>query len=62
MTVTIKMYVNTGFAGVKHEDSFEVDREDWESMSDQEKEKFLDERAVDYLHNSCECGAYVEEV
>lgn len=32
--IKIKMYVDTGFAGCKHEDSIEIDKGYWDSLSE----------------------------
>lgn len=59
--IRIKLYVGTGFAGVSHQDVYEHPREDWEEMTEKEREDFLDELAVDYRNERCECSAYVIE-
>ena len=60
-TVKIKMHVGTGFAGADHEDEHEVEREWWESLSEKQRDKFLDEIALDFLYNHVECSAWVVE-
>jgi hypothetical protein len=60
-TVKIKMHVGTGFAGASHKDEHEVEREWWESLSEKDQDKFLDEIASDFLHNCVECSAWVVE-
>lgn len=57
----IKMYVNTGFASCGHHDEFDIDQEEWDSMSEREKEDLLDELAVDLMQNTITYGAYVVE-
>lgn len=59
--ITIKMYVNTGFANATHEDSFQMEHSEWDAMSESEQGAFLDQAAQDYMSNYIECGAYVEE-
>lgn len=59
--VKVKVFVHTGFSNAKHEDSWEVDRADWESLTEKEKEDLLDTYANDYMSNCIEFGAYVEE-
>jgi len=56
--VRIKLWVNTGFAGAKHEEEIEGPDE-WETMSPEEREKWMDEAARDYLFDRCEFGAAV---
>jgi hypothetical protein len=60
-TIKIKLYLYTGFAGAKHEDIIEVERDRWESLSQEEQERELDEMARDYMQNHIDCGAYVME-
>ena len=60
-TIKIKLYIDTGFAGCKHEDVAEVDRAEWEAMSDEDREKHLQEEARDFLANHIDYGAYVDE-
>jgi hypothetical protein len=55
----IKMYVNTGFAGVKHEDVLEISNEEWDSLEEDEREDYLDDIAKDYLHNCIDYGAHI---
>ena len=54
----IKVFINTGFANAKHEDILEIDDEEWESMTDHEKEARLEEEAEMYMENTIEIGAY----
>ncbi|WP_447404525.1 DUF7167 family protein [Pseudomonas aeruginosa] len=58
--IKIKMYVDTGFAGCKHEDSIEIDKGYWESLSEEGKDEYLEELAQDFLGNHIDFGAYVE--
>ena len=60
-TIKIKLYVGTGFANCKHEDIFEINREQWEGMSADEQENLMDELAVDFRDNVIECSAWVVE-
>ena len=59
--IKIRLYVGTGFAGANHEDVYEVEREGWESLTEEQKEKELDQMAQDYLWNCIECAAWVVE-
>lgn len=59
--VRIQLYVGTGFAGASHRDIYEHPREDWEEMTEGEREAFLDELAAEYLNERCECSASVIE-
>lgn len=58
--IKIRLYVGTGFAGCVHEDSVDFPREEWEAMTNEEQEKILNRFATEYLHERCECGAWVE--
>ena len=59
--VKIKLYVGTGFHGAEHEDYYEYPRDEWEAMSEDERGNVLNELAVEYLHERCECSAWVED-
>lgn len=60
-TIKIKLHVGTGFANCQHEDTLEIDKEVWEEMSEQERDDFLDEAAIDFRNNVIECGAWIIE-
>jgi hypothetical protein len=60
-TVKIKITVETGFASATHTDYDEVDREDWDAMTKDEQEKYLDQAATDLRDNYVSCNAYVVE-
>ena len=57
--VRIRLYVSTGFPGSGHEGHEEVDRADWESMSETEREEYLDRAAADYRDKCINCAAWV---
>lgn len=59
--VKIKLYIDTGFAGVVHEDELCVSREEWDSMDEAEREEYLETAAQEFLQNKIDFGAYVEE-
>jgi hypothetical protein len=58
MKKKIRLYVDTGFAGCRHED-FQDLPDDWEEMSEEEHQKYLDEEAAVFLQNCISFGAYV---
>lgn len=60
-TVRIKITVDTGFANASHTDYEEVDREEWDSMTKEEQEEYLDQAAIDLRDNHIDCNAYVVE-
>ena len=59
--VKIKMYVGTGYHGVEHEDYYEYPRDEWEAMSEDQRVQVLNDMALEFLHERCECSAWVEE-
>lgn len=59
--VKIRLYINTGFVGAKYEDYQEVERNYWEALTPQQQENFMNEMALEFMHNLIECGAYVVE-
>lgn len=42
-TIKIRVYVGTKFVGSEDEQIVEVDREEWEDMSDSQQEKYMRE-------------------
>lgn len=46
--VRIKVLVETGFANCTHEDEVFVDQAEWDAMSEQERDDFLDEQAREF--------------
>lgn len=58
--VKICRHVGTG-QRVSRVDIYEYPREEWEAMSNEEQEKILNQLAIEYLHERCEYGAWVEE-
>jgi len=59
--VKIKLFIGTGYANADHKDEEYIDRAEWEAMSDGEQEAYLEQAALDFLHNHIEYSAYVEE-
>lgn len=57
----IKLYVNTGCAGCKHIDYHDIPDDEWDEMTEKEREELLDELAQDYLVNHIDYGAFVVE-
>lgn len=55
----IKMFIDTGFAGARHEDYTDFDDDIWAGMTEEAREKELDDIAQEYLVNHIECGAFV---
>jgi hypothetical protein len=59
--VKIKLYIGTGYAGCDHTDYEYVDRSEWETMTEKERDAYLDEAANTHLQNNIEYSAYVVE-
>lgn len=60
-TIRIKMYVDTGFPTACHEDYHEVDKDEWEAMTKDEKDSYLEEVAKEYMGDCIDYGAYLED-
>lgn len=59
--VIIHVYAHTGFVGCSHNDTVEIDRSDWNLMTEGDREKFLEECAQEHLNNHIDYGAYIHE-
>ena len=57
----IKVHVDTGFVNASHTDYWELP-ENWDEMTEKEKEKELDESAKDYKNEVIESYAEVVEI
>lgn len=55
--ITIQIYIGTRKVGSECKDSFEIEREIWEEMSESEQEELCKEAAFGMM----EWGFYVEE-
>lgn len=55
--ITVKVFIRTNKVGSECRDSFEVDREEWESMTDEDKDEMARDAAFNYL----DWGYEVEE-
>lgn len=60
-TVKIHMSLATTYVGSKVSETVEVDRDEWNEMSDEEKEKYQDELYQGFLGDNNYGGCYVEE-
>lgn len=56
----IKLHVSTGWANGDHVDYQELP-ENWDEFTEDEKQKFIDECATDYLHECCEAAGWLVE-
>ena len=56
----IKMVVNTGWANGDHVDYIDLPIH-WDSLSEEEKEEWLHDCAVEHLNNCCDTCAYLVE-
>lgn len=57
----IKVYVNTGFAGCTHKDIWDYDDDEWNDLTEEEKQQELNQYAMDFMNTLIECGAHVVE-
>lgn len=55
-----RIVVDTGFAGAQHEDEIEFSDEEWEAMTEQEREDVLSANCQQVIENHIE--AYAEEI
>lgn len=60
-TVKIRMSLATRYVGSEMTDTIELDREDWEALSEDDKEKMLEEIYMNFLSNENYGGIWVEE-
>jgi hypothetical protein len=59
--IKIRLYVGTGFVGCNHEDIWEVRRDWWEALSEDQKEKELDQMGMEFAFSYIDVGASVME-
>jgi hypothetical protein len=57
--VRIKLYCNTGFANARHSEIIEIDDAEWAAKSEEERDKYLEDVAQDFMSNHIDYGAYV---
>lgn len=55
-TIKIEYWIDTGFVWARHCDSLEIDREDWESMSEAEKDLYIGDRYNELIDNNISGG------
>ena len=60
-TIRIKAGVECSFTTASTESVYEVDRAEWEAMTDEQREQALNEYAEGELSNSVNAYAYVME-
>jgi len=60
MTKVIKLHVSTGWANGDHKEEMELP-DNWDEMTEDDQEKFLNEVAMEYLHECCESAAWVDD-
>ena len=57
----VKLKISTGYAGVDYEDEVEIDDSEFEGMSEEEKEEYINEEYVEpFLHERVD--AWYEEI
>lgn len=57
----IKMNLSIGYAGADRNDEEYIDDEEWEAMTEKERNQLLDELSTDWANNFIEIAAWVEE-
>ena len=59
--VKIKVYVGTGYDRCDYSYIEDVRKEEWDGMTEEEREDFLNQLAIDFRSNVIECSAWVME-
>ena len=59
--VRIQLHISSGYVGANHEDVVEIDKEKWESMSEEQQNSLMDDLVIDFRNNVIECSAWVIE-
>ena len=59
--VKIEWHVGTGYVGSDHTGTWEIDREDWDAMSEQEREKYLDDMLEEEIRTHIHAGYEMPE-
>ena len=62
MKVKVRAYVSVGLSSCSVEDVFDLDcsKEEWDNLTEEERETILQDVLDDHLANSMDCGAWVE--
>jgi hypothetical protein len=62
------VYFQTGYVNANHyyedllvPEDFEMDEAEWNALTDGEREKMMDEVALDFRNEQIECGVYTKE-
>jgi hypothetical protein len=56
-----KFYVNTGYVGSDREEVIEIPDEELEGLTEQQKEKMMEEEFWNFMSNNCDYGWYEME-
>lgn len=59
--IRIRLFLDSGYAGGVREDYTEIDRFDWECMTEEDRVEMLNETASEYAHNYIDYGAEIVE-
>lgn len=54
--IIVKWTIGTGYANANHSGQWEIDREEWDGMSEEEREKMLSEMMEDEIANHIDAG------
>ena len=60
MMIRIHMGIDTGFASATHKDYVEYEEDYWNCLTEEQKEKVMDQDCQDFIQNRIE--AYVSKV
>lgn len=50
------LYVDTGFVGALHKKEIEIDDEEYNNMTDEELNTYLEEAAIEFMHDRIDYG------
>lgn len=59
--VKITLVLSIGFPTATRKDSFEVDREEWEEMSEGDREQLIEEECQALINNYADISVKIEE-
>ena len=60
MSRIIKLNVSTGWANCDYDEDLELP-DDWDEWTEDARDKFLSDAAMDFMFECCECSAWVED-
>ena len=57
----LRVSLGIGYPGAKHVDEIEIDDDEWDELTEEEREEFIDQLAVDWAWNYIDIGVEVVE-